>query len=198
MRSLTRYRPVLLAPIALLAALAAGCGSNGPSNTTTTNQTAQSGSQGAAQNVAGQAFAYARCMRTHGVPSFPDPHVSVSSGHAAVGFAVNPSQTGSPKFKSADKACSSILPGPPSAAQQEAQQQAHKRGLLAFAHCARTHGLRDFPDPAASGRLTLQMLTSAGVDIHSQQFLDAARACVGVSGGVVSMPQIEAAVHGGQ
>jgi len=199
MRTLTRYRPVaLLAPIGLLAVLAAGCGSNGPSSTTTTNQTAQNGPQGAAQNVASQAFAYARCMRTHGVSNFPDPHVSVSSGHAAVGFAVSPSQTGSPNFKSAEEACSGILPGPPSAAQQAAQQQAHKRGLLAFAHCARTDGLHDFPDPDASGRITPQMLTTAGVDIHSQQFLDAAKACVGVSDGVVSLPQIEAAVHGGQ
>ncbi len=148
--------------------------------------------------MASAAFAYTRCMRTHGVPNFPDPHVSVSPGHAAVGFAVTPSETGSPKFKSADKACSAILPGPPSPAQQQAQQQAHKRDLLAFARCARTHGLHDFPDPDASGRLTLQMLTTAGVDIHSQQFLDAAKACVGVSGGAVTMPQIEAAVHGGQ
>ncbi|MGH2885232.1 MAG: hypothetical protein ACRDPA_21435 [Solirubrobacteraceae bacterium] len=198
MRILTRRGAALLAPTLLLAALASGCGSNGPSNTTTTNQSAQNGQQGGGQNVATQAFAYARCMRTHGVSNFPDPHVSVSPGHSAVGFAVNPSETGSPKFKSADKACSGILPGPSSPAQQQAQQQAHKRGLLAFAHCARTHGLRDFPDPNTAGQITPQTLTAAGVDIHSEQFLNAAKACVGVSGGVVSMPQIEAAVHGGQ
>lgn len=204
MRISIRRGTALLAPTLLLAALAAGCGSNGPSNpTTTSSQNAQSGSQGGGQqgggqSAASQAYAYARCMRTHGVPNFPDPHVSVGPGHAAVGFAVNPSETGSPKFKSADKACSGILPAPPSPAQQQAQQQAHKRDLLAFAHCARTHGLHDFPDPDASGRLTLQMLTASGVDIHAPAFLSAAKACVGVSGGAVSMPQIEAAVHGGQ
>ena len=114
MRTMTRHRTLLLAPIALVAALAAGCGSNGPTSTSTNNQSAQNGSQ----NPAEAAFAYTRCMRSHGVSNFPDPHVSVSPGHAAVGFAVNPSVTGSPKFKSADKACSSILPGPPSPAQQ--------------------------------------------------------------------------------
>jgi hypothetical protein len=198
MRILMKRGAALLAPALLLVALAAGCGSNGPTNTTTTSQTAQSGSQGGGQNVASQAFAYAHCMRNHGVSNFPDPHVSVSPGHAAVGFAVNPSVTGSPKFKSADKACSRILPAPPSPAQQQAQQQAHKHGLLAFAHCARTHGLHEFPDPNTAGQITPQMLTTAGVDIHSQQFLNAAKACVGMSEGAVSLPQIEAAVHGGQ
>lgn len=194
MRSLTRHRLTRLAPIAVLAALAAGCGSNRPSSTT--GQSAQSGSQ----NPAEAAYTYARCMRSHGVPNFPDPHVTISNGghSAAVGFAVNPSETGSPKFKSADKACSGILPGPPSPAQQQAQQQAHKRDLLAFARCARTHGLGDFPDPNAAGQITPQILTAAGVEIHAQSFLDAAKACVGVSGGAVTMPQIEAAVHGGQ
>jgi len=172
----------------LLAPLAAGCGSNDTTTTTSGN---------AAQNPAAAAYAYAVCMRTHGVPNFPDPHVSVSPGHAAVGFAVTPSQTGSPRFKSADKACAGILPAPASPAQQRAEQQARKRGLLAFARCARAHGLSGFPDPDQQGRLTLSMLSAAGVDIHSHTFLDAAKACVGVSGGVVSLPQVEAAVRGG-
>ena len=104
---MTRYMLLAL----LLAPIAAGCGSNKP--TTSTGAASSS-------NPAVAAYAYARCMRSHGVTNFPDPKVSVSPGHASVAIAVNPSQTGSPKFKSADKACSGILPAPPTPAQQQA------------------------------------------------------------------------------
>jgi hypothetical protein len=176
---------LLFAPLA-----AAGCGSNNPTTTTT--------SANAAQSPAAPAYAYARCMRSHGVSNFPDPKVTVSPGHAAVGFAVNPSVTGSPKFKSADKTCSKILPAPASPAQQQAEERAHKRSLLAFARCLRTNGIQGFPDPDATGRLTLQTVAAAGVDIHSRRFLDAAKACVGVTNGAVTLPEIEAAVSGRQ
>jgi hypothetical protein len=175
---------------ALLAALATGCGSSGPSGTT--GQSAQNGSNSAVS----AAYAYARCMRSHGVPNFPDPKVVVSPGRQAVGFAVNPSETGLPKFKSADKTCARILPAPSNPS--PAQQRAHKQDLLAFARCLRTNGIHGFPDPDIQGRLTLQMVAAAGVDIHSRTFLDAAKACVGVTNGAITLPQIEAAVSGRQ
>lgn len=172
----------------LPAAFAAGCGSNHPTPTATADAT---------RNPAAAAYAYARCMRTHGVPNFPDPHVSVSGNRVAVGIAVNPSETGSPRFKSADKACSGILPGPASRAQVQAQQQAHRQSLLAFARCLRAHGIHDFPDPDQQGDLHLTTVLAAGVDIHSREFLDAARVCVGVTHGMITFAQIEQAVTGG-
>ena len=183
-------RAALAAIIAGLAALAAGCGSKSPS------KTGAPSAQNDPQNVATAAYAYARCMRSHGVPNFPDPKVTTSPGHAAVGFAVNPTETGSPKFKSADKTCSRILPAPRN--QSPAEQQTHKRDLLAFARCLRTNGIHDFPDPDQQGRLTLTMVAAAGVDIHSRTFLDAAKACVGVTNGAVTLPEVEAAVSGRQ
>lgn len=176
----------MLLPL-LLAASAAGCGANHPTTTATSN---------AAQGPAAAAYAYARCMRTHGVADFPDPHVKVSAGHVAVGIAVNPSETGSPKFKSADKACSGILPGPASPAQVQAQQHAHRENLLAFARCLRSHGIHGFPDPNQQGDLHLSTVIAAGVDIHSREFLDAARSCVGVTHGMITFGQIEQAVNG--
>ncbi len=174
-------------PALLLATITAGCGSNHP---TTSTGTASAG------NPAAAAYAYARCMRSHGVSNFPDPKVNVSPGHASVGFAVNPSQTGSPKFKSADKACSGILPAPPTPAQQQAEQQAHRRNLLAFAQCMRAKGIKGFPDPDAQGQLKLPTVIAAGVDIHSRQFLDAATGCVGVTHGMITAAQIRAGVNG--
>jgi hypothetical protein len=92
---------------------------------------------------------------------------------------------------------SGILPAPASPAQQQAHEQAHKGDLLAFARCLRTRGVHGFPDPDVTGRLTLQMVTTAGVDIRSQRFLDAAKACVGVTNRAVTLPQIHAAVNAG-
>lgn len=180
-------RPTRLAVVVIVlpAALAAGCGSSGPSTTNTA--TTQNGAGDAART----AFAYARCMRSHGVPSFPDPHVSVSPGRVAVGFRVTPAETRSPRFKSADHACQRIVPAPNNPT--PAQQRARTAGLLAFARCVRANGVAGFPDPDAQGRLTLEMVSAAGVDIHAQKVLDAAKACVGASHGAVKLADIEAA-----
>lgn len=185
---MTKYMLLAL----LLAPIAAGCGSKGPS--TTTGQSGQSSSQ----NGVSAAYAFSRCMRSHGLPNFPDPKVSQSPGHASVGIAVNPSETNSPHFKSAQKACSGILPAPESPAQQAAQQRAHKQILLAFARCIRAKGVHEFPDPNAQGQLPLPSVTAAGVDIHSRQFLDAATSCVGVTHGEITAAQIRAGVNGTQ
>jgi hypothetical protein len=54
-----------------------------------------------------QALAFAQCMRTHGVPNFPDPQFS--GGGVQVGGAnLNAS---SPQFKAAQQACQPKLPG---------------------------------------------------------------------------------------
>lgn len=172
----------------LFAPMLAGCGSNKP-----TASTAASSPQDGVR----AAYAYSRCMRSHGVPNFPDPKVNTSAGHTSVAVAVNPSKTASPKFKSADKACSGILPAPETPAQQQAHEQAKKRYLLAFGRCLRTNGIQGFPDPDAHGRLTLQMVSAASVDIHTPKFLDAAKACVGVTNGAVTFAQIQATVNGG-
>jgi len=172
----------------LFAPIVAGCGSNKP--------TAPTGAA-SSNNPAASAYAYSRCMRSHGVSNFPDPKVSASAGHASVAIAVNPSITGSPKFDSAQKACQGILGGPGlSQSQERAQQQAHARILLAFARCLRTNHVGDFPDPNAQGQLPLPSVIAAGVDIHSRQFLDAARACVGVTHGEITMAQIQAGIKG--
>jgi hypothetical protein len=180
-------RAALAALIAGLAVLAAGCGSKGPS--ASTGQAAQGGSN----SDVTAAYAYARCMRNHGVSSFPDPKVHISGNHGSIAFAVNPSETGSPNFKTAQKACNGILPSPSNGG---AEDQAHKQTLLAFARCLRAHGVQDFPDPDVQGQLRLQTVIAAGVDIHSRTFLAAAQACVGVTHGEITMPQIRAGING--
>ena len=138
------------------------------------------------------AYAYARCMRSHGVPNFPDPHVTISPGHGSVGFAVDPSETGSPQFELRSEDMLEDPPGATEPGQERAQQQAKKRNLLAFAQCVRANGVHDFPDPDAQGQLPLPTVIAAGVDLHSRPFLDAATACVGVTHGTITVAQSEA------
>jgi hypothetical protein len=180
---MTKYMLLAL----LLAPIAAGCGSKSPSGTGGPSAQGQN-------NDVTAAYAYARCMRSHGVPNFPDPKVNVSPGHASVGFAVNPSETGSPKFTSAQKTCSKILPAP--SGDNKTERRAQARSLLAFARCLRAKGIHDFPDPNAQGQLPLPTVVAAGVDIHSRQFLEAATSCVGVTHGQITAAQIRAGVNG--
>jgi len=59
-----------------------------------------------------QLLKMAECMRSHGVPNFPDPKFSSSGGGVRVsikgGSGINPS---SPQFQAAQKACQSDFPG---------------------------------------------------------------------------------------
>lgn len=173
--------------VALLAPLAAGCGSNKPTTTT-------SAGAGSAQNPATAAYTYARCIRAHGIASFPDPHVHITQGGGEISQEVPPSAGLSPKFPAAQKACRGILPPPTNSGGSE--DQARRPYLLAFARCLRSHGVSSFPDPDRNGRLTLEMISAAGIDVHSRQVLDAGTACVGVTHGTITAAQVRALVNG--
>lgn len=165
---------------AVAAALAAGCGSS-PSHVTAHT----------AGGPAAQAFAYSRCMRSHGVADFPDPKVTTTPGGGSVHIAMMaPSAlANSPAFKTAEKACQHLLPGPGSA-----RPDGHgpsRQVLLAFARCLRGHRLSGFPDPNAQGQLTAQTIIAAGVDVHTPQFVAAGKACVGVTHGEITDAEVE-------
>src|SRR5207249_781055 len=66
----------LLAALATVALISAGCGSSGPSGTGTASSTGTTngtGSTGTGKNATGQdeAVKFAECVRAHGVPHFP-------------------------------------------------------------------------------------------------------------------------------
>ena len=68
--------------------------------------------------------------------------------------------------------------------------------LVAFARCLRTHGFPRFPDPDAQGHLSLQMVTAAGIDIHTPALLTAGRACASVTHGQITPAQVARAING--
>jgi hypothetical protein len=87
---------------------------------------------------------FANCMRSHGVPNFPDPS-------AGGGIQINSSSgidPQSPAFQDAQKACSSLLPG--GGSPRGPVSETRKLAMLRLAQCMRRHGLTTFPDPTSS------------------------------------------------
>jgi hypothetical protein len=72
----------------------------------------------AAQTAAmkAKAFAMSRCMRSHGVPNFPDPTFQTGpGGGVGIGIRLSPGSgidPSSPAFQAAQKECGSIFGGP--------------------------------------------------------------------------------------
>jgi hypothetical protein len=121
------------------------------------------------------AVSYSHCIRSHGVPGFPDP-----AGNGAI-----PKTTAqalgvsSARLQVAQSACQQLLPAAASS-QQQAQQcmqagvcpQALVQQMLtadrSFARCMRAHGAANWPDPTidAEGRPVFN-LVPVGIT-HSQ------------------------------
>jgi len=123
----------------MAALIGAGCGSG----------SSGSGSSAAANSsTAGnqaQAVKFAECMRSNGVPQFPDPN---GSGQLTIDAAVNGSgiDPNSPAWTQAVNACKDLEPaGFTGPAETSPAQQSQG---LKFAQCVRENGVPDFPDPS--------------------------------------------------
>jgi len=147
-----RFRPFLaVAVLALVALPTAACGGSAGA----------AGSSGAGQGLLAQAVAFAHCMRSHGVPNFPDPELD-SSGGLVKKPLLESAFNGPP---SARAACAHLMPKE-ALGLTPAQQEQHQRRELAFAACMRRHGIADFPDGWGGN---VGQLTSAGIDPNSPQ-----------------------------
>ena len=124
---------------------------------------------------------FAQCMRSHGLPNFPDA-TSPQEFKQSIGA----SSEGSPGSRSAETACMHVLPGGGPPSQSAAGSHAQTIAALAFARCLRSHGFPNFPDPTSSGQITHEMLADAGIDLRQPVVLHAADACVGVTHGVLT------------
>lgn len=178
-------RLISITTLAIVLGLAAtACGSGTPSR--------PSGSS-SAKGPGGAAFAFAQCMRSHGVSGFPDPIVKTTANSASVSQVAPASLASSPHFKSASRACAHLEAAAQGAGPQRGGPP--KSVLLAFARCLRAHGISGFPDPSGQGQLTPAMLSAAGVNVHTQQFFNAGRSCVGVTHGQITVGEVAALVH---
>jgi hypothetical protein len=152
-------RTVALAAVGC-AVLLAACGSS------------SSDRSGSASLSISPAVKYADCIRSHGVPNFPDP--GTSSAHH-LPQQINQS---SPAIQSAQNACAKY--GYSSDGDSSALDASWASGipeLVKLARCMRAHGVPNFPDPASTHAASYQLITKSGIDPQTPAFKHAAAAC---------------------
>jgi hypothetical protein len=130
------FRP--LVAIAVAGMVAVGC-SNGSGESTTGTSAANYE----------QALKFSKCMRSHGLPDFPDPDASGDTTVDGIvnGSTLDPESSG---WKRAVAACEDLQPPGFTGTKRTAEQQA---ASLEFAQCIRENGVQDFPDPDPNGPL---------------------------------------------
>jgi hypothetical protein len=146
--------------LAITALFAAACGGD---NKTPTAQQTQSRYQ--------QAVAYAKCMRAHGDPAWPDPNKNGS-------FANNNGSLdrSSDAYKKANEACQKLGFGVNNAP-DPAQQQQGMTQLLKFSQCMRAHGISKYPDPTSEAGGGVGISIPRDIDQNSPQYKAAQQAC---------------------
>ena len=156
---------------AVLALLAAACGGS-PSST----------GSGGSPNAGGSASSpsavgFSNCMRSHGVPNYPDPD---SSGALPK---TSPQQLGvsNSQYQAAGHDCQHLLPVSTASLRQcemagvcsHAEIQQWLNDGLRFARCMRSHGVPNWPDPTVApqgGGVAFAISVSRdGFDPHSPQ-----------------------------
>ena len=146
--------PAPLAAVIAAAAvllLAAACGSS-PSHTASGGSSAQGGaSPSTGTSAASPLLAFSQCMRTRGVPDFPDPEPGASN--AKFPGAQQLGVSGS-VYQAAVGACQHLLPAGVDDLFPAAEVQQLLVGMRQFSQCMRAHGVPTWPDPSvdAEGR----------------------------------------------
>jgi hypothetical protein len=159
--------------IALLAAVVlAGCGGGERASSLTVRLT----------KVMSGALGYANCMRSHGVPDFPDPNgqgefqlrpVRVENGRTTPIGDLIPS---SPAFQAAERVCGSF--GSAGRQVTVAQETQEFQTSLKAAACMRANGVPNYPDPTLiSGSIDHNFNPSLNINPSSPAFLQAAKKC---------------------
>jgi hypothetical protein len=146
--------------------VSAGCGSGSGS----------SGSRSQNNSRLGPLVAFAACMRTHGLPNFPDPKAYGNGYRLTIGSetGIDPS---SPQFKNAQQACRKLLPNGGNQTPQERAKQLQE--ALGYAVCVRSHGVPGFPDPKVSsnGGIEIGPGPNSNLNPNSPQLKAAENAC---------------------
>jgi hypothetical protein len=192
--------PILIAAagLALLAlALLTAC-SGSPSSA------APAGTPTTGGPVSSQAVAYSHCMRSHGVPDFPDP---ASNGQVPKADAQRLGVSSS-QLDAAQTACQHLYPNSGGSGGvltknslgqceetgecPQALVQAAMTALRTYARCMRSHGAPTWPDPSidSEGRPGFNLLHVTGFNPNSSQTSNIMQQCFHVMPGGVPVPVI--------
>jgi hypothetical protein len=142
----------VVAPLVTCCALAiAGCGSSSKSTAT------------ARSSPLVATLQFSACMRSHGVPNFPDATPNGESPGPAVHVDKH-----SPALRTAQRACGSLM-----AAIAAVKPRPTRARQLRQAECMREHGVRDYPDPLPGGGFNFP----SSINPQSPAFIAAQNAC---------------------
>jgi hypothetical protein len=172
-----KQRPVYLrlrgAGIPLIAAtgiviLVAACGGSSPETNTF-----------APGATYAQMLAFAKCMRSNGVPQFPDPDRQGNFNNATIrALDTNNSSESNGLFQ-----CRSVLPNAGTGLtveQVQQDQQQNLRQAVKSASCMRAHGIENFADPSGSTQasgVNWQPVLQAGLNLNTPSYKAAFHAC---------------------
>jgi hypothetical protein len=150
--------------VAAFAVLAAGCGGGSPGGVASSTTPAATATQNGA-------LAFARCMRSHGLSSWPDP---TSSGEFDKSKLRQTGYSVSQVRAVEDGPCNHLLgsvshEGPTITATDRAD-------YLKAAACMRSHGFSNFPDPTFRNS-SVQTNIPSSTNQDSSQFRSAAKTC---------------------
>jgi hypothetical protein len=152
----------VIAAMAVLALAVAGCVA-APVST----KVGGSSSAGSQLTFTQDVLAFARCMRAHGVPGFPDPN---ADGTFPKDRIPSGSET---QITAASRSCNHLLPASGSGHEVTAQQQQY---YVKAAACMRSHGIDNFPDPVfADGDVNFPIPPS--ISTTSTQYTAARATC---------------------
>jgi len=153
----------VIASVALVL-LAAACGGS-PSSAR------PGGTSNAGASADPQLVAFAQCVRSHGVPDFPDPQPGTSNEKFPTAQQLGVSGS---RLSAAENACQHLLPAGVGDRFSPAEVQLLLPGMRAFSQCMRSHGVPDWPDPAvdSEGRPEFPL---SGVPGHDRDYWRSAR-----------------------
>jgi hypothetical protein len=174
--SITARTAAAIIATAGLSLLAAACGSSSGSQVaqlgSTATQSTSSPALSARSAHQNDAIAFAHCMRSQGVPNWPDPNSSGAFDKSKL----TPQQlgAGTARVQAAQSACNHLLPNGGSGPNAARVRQMRALGLR-YAQCVRRHGVPNLPDPGSDGRIPDP--ATVGINQGSPKFKAANQAC---------------------
>lgn len=168
-------RPIILASVVAVVSfslLAAGCGGGSPGVANVASSTTAVTTTATATTPQTGALAFARCLRSHGLPGWPDPDSSGAfdkSKLRQLGYSVS-------RVRAVEEGpCKHVLPsgGQP---QGPTISPADRADYLEAAACMRSHGFPGFPDPTFQSN-SVRTNVPSSIDQDSSAFKSAATTC---------------------
>ena len=147
----------------VLALLGAACSSS-PSSA------GSGGSSNAGRSANSQiGIDYARCMRAHGVPKYPDPDSSNELASGLPKVSQQQLEVSSSQYQAARNDCAHLLPNGGQMTQSQSQQDLN--AMLRYARCMRSRGVPNWPDPTydSAAGWGFNLLHVHGFDPNSTQ-----------------------------